>query len=74
MNEGGNRRFSLSIKEMPVEKKMKTSSVAREGLPAIERPVIGLTSSIGKKNEAVRSEPVMPAMPKMGSTIVDRIA
>ena len=53
---------------------MKTSFTAREGLPAVEWPMIDLTSSNGKKNEAVRSEPVTPSMLEMASMIADKIA
>ena len=56
MNEDGKKRSSPPTQEMPVEKKLKTSSAAREDPSAAERPVIGMTSSNGKKNEAARSE------------------
>ena len=49
MNEGGKNRSSQLVQEMPVEKKSKTSSAAREGPPAAETLVINLTSSNGKK-------------------------
>ncbi|KAB2616953.1 copper-transporting ATPase HMA5 [Pyrus ussuriensis x Pyrus communis] len=65
MNEGGKKRSSSLAQEMLVEKKLKTSSAARRGLPAAERPVIDMTSTNGKKNEATRSKPVAPAMLRM---------
>ncbi|KAM1845079.1 hypothetical protein ACFX13_019413 [Malus domestica] len=74
MNEGGKKRPFPPAQEMSVEKKMKTSSAAREGPFAVKRYVIDLTSSNGKKSEAIKSEPMMSAMPKMASTITDRIA
>ncbi|KAM2967836.1 hypothetical protein FF1_028052 [Malus domestica] len=37
-------------------------------------PMIDITSSNGKKNEAARSEPVAPAMSRMAIKIADRIA
>ncbi|KAM0971822.1 hypothetical protein EV1_019412 [Malus domestica] len=49
---------------MPIEKKLKTSSAAHEGLPATDRLVINLISSNGRKNEVTRSEPMTHAMPK----------
>ncbi|KAM2335892.1 hypothetical protein ACFXTH_013261 [Malus domestica] len=58
---------------MLVEKKLKTFPTAHEGPPAIEKHVIDLTSSNGKKNEGARSEPMTSTMPKIGSTIADRI-
>ncbi|KAM2349302.1 hypothetical protein ACFX1X_012823 [Malus domestica] len=74
MNEGGNKRSSLLAQEIPVEKKLKTSSVALEGPPAAERPMIDMTSSNKKTNEAARSEPMAPTMSRMVSTTADRIA
>ncbi|KAM1444897.1 hypothetical protein ACFX2I_040990 [Malus domestica] len=59
---------------MPIEKKRKTSSAAYEGSPTADRLVIDLISSKGKKDEATRSEPVMPTMPKVANTIANRIA
>ncbi|KAM1053769.1 hypothetical protein ACFX2I_001182 [Malus domestica] len=59
---------------MLVEKKLKTSSDAREGPPATERPVIDMTSSNGKKKEAAKSEYVASAMSRMANMIDDRIA
>ena len=53
--------------------KLKTSSAACEGPPAAERSVIDMTSSNWKRNEAVRSEHVAPAMSRMACTIGDRI-
>ncbi|KAM2542454.1 hypothetical protein TB2_021880 [Malus domestica] len=74
MNEGGVKRYSPPTQQMLVEKKLKTSSAGREGLPATKRPVIDLTSSDWKKNEVAKSEPMTFAMPKMTSTIADKIA
>ncbi|KAM1363028.1 hypothetical protein EV2_028755 [Malus domestica] len=74
MNECGKKRHSLPAQEMLVEKKPKTSSTACEGPLATERLVIDLTSSIGKKNKAARSEPMTSTMPKIASTITYRIA
>ncbi|KAM1884967.1 hypothetical protein ACFX14_037701 [Malus domestica] len=37
MNEGGNKRSSPPAEEMLVKRKLKTSSTARDGLPAAER-------------------------------------
>ncbi|KAM1221805.1 hypothetical protein ACFX2J_009415 [Malus domestica] len=74
MNEGGNKRYSLLAQKMSVEKKLKTSSVAHEGPPTAERPVIDVSSSNRKKNEAARTEPMAPAMSRMASTTADRIA
>ncbi|KAB2623412.1 S2-RNase [Pyrus ussuriensis x Pyrus communis] len=62
-NEGGTKRSSPPAQEMPFEKKPKTSSAAREGLPATDRLVIDLTSSKRKKYEAARSEQTTPVMP-----------
>ncbi|KAM1465371.1 hypothetical protein ACFXTO_044903 [Malus domestica] len=59
---------------MQVEKKLKTYSGTREDSSAVETPVIGITSSNGKKNKAARFEPVVPSMSRMASTIVDKIA
>ncbi|KAM1680975.1 hypothetical protein ACFX2K_038586 [Malus domestica] len=59
---------------MSIEKKSKTSSIAREGPPAVEKLVINLTSSNRKKTKVARSESMAPAMSKMASTISDRIA
>ncbi|KAM2234748.1 hypothetical protein ACFXTI_012963 [Malus domestica] len=58
---------------MLIKKKSKAFSTAYEGPPAAERFVIDLTSSNGKKDEAAKSEPVMPDMPKIANMIVDRI-
>ncbi|KAM2437914.1 hypothetical protein ACFX1W_014976 [Malus domestica] len=58
---------------MSVKKTLKTSSVAREGPPIAERPVNDMISSNGKKNKAVRSEHVAPAMSRMASMTADRI-
>ncbi|KAB2617180.1 hypothetical protein D8674_013049 [Pyrus ussuriensis x Pyrus communis] len=71
VNKGGKKRSSPSAQEMLVKKKLKTSSAAREVPPAIERPVIDMTSSNGKKNKTARSEPVAPAMSRMDNSIVD---
>ncbi|KAM0962524.1 hypothetical protein ACFX13_022060 [Malus domestica] len=46
----------------------------RSSPPTQEIPVIGMTSSNGKKNEAARSEHVAHSMLRMASTIVDKIA
>ena len=59
---------------MLVKKKLKTSSTTREGPPTVEKPVINITSSNGKKNEAARSEPVAPTMLRMANSIADNIA
>ena len=59
---------------MPVEKKLKTSSIVREDPPTAERPVIDMTSSNEKKNKAARSELVAPAMSRTANTITDMIA
>ncbi|KAM1425453.1 hypothetical protein TB1_017090 [Malus domestica] len=59
---------------MLIKKKLKTSFTAREGPSVVERPVIDITSSTGKKNEATRSEPVAFAMSRMVGVITDRIA
>ena len=56
---------------MPIEKKLKTSSATRQGTFIVNRFVIDLTSSKKKKDEAVRSEPTTPAMPKVASTLID---
>ncbi|KAB2635293.1 hypothetical protein D8674_025827 [Pyrus ussuriensis x Pyrus communis] len=72
VNKGGKKRSSPSAQEMLVKKKLKTSSIAREGPPVIERSVIDMTSSNGKKNKAARSEPVAPAMLRMANSIVDK--
>ncbi|KAB2600287.1 S2-RNase [Pyrus ussuriensis x Pyrus communis] len=55
--------------EMLVEKKSKASSIAREGLLAADKLVINLTFSKRKKDEAIRYEPVAPAMLKVASRI-----
>ncbi|KAM1518061.1 hypothetical protein ACFX1X_021423 [Malus domestica] len=73
MNEDGKKRSSPSAHEMPVKKKLKTSSAAHEGPPATERYVIDMTSSNGKKNKVARSEHVASSMLRMASTIVDKI-
>ena len=57
MNGGGKKRYSLPAQEMPIEKKLKTSSAALEDPSVADKPMIGLTSSNGKENEAARSEP-----------------
>ncbi|KAM1568799.1 hypothetical protein ACFX10_033988 [Malus domestica] len=49
MNKGGNKRSSPPAQEMLVEKKLKTSSSAREGLLAVERPMFNLTFFDWKK-------------------------
>ncbi|KAM1365385.1 hypothetical protein ACFX2F_043813 [Malus domestica] len=59
---------------MSVEKKLKNSSTTHDDLPAVERLVIGMTSSDGKKNKATRSEHVASSMLRMASAIVDKIA
>ena len=74
MNEDGKKRSSPPAHEMPVKKKLKTSSAAHEGPLATERYVIDMTSSNGKKNKAARSEHVASSMLRMASTIVDKIA
>ncbi|KAM2748691.1 hypothetical protein EV2_027685 [Malus domestica] len=74
MNKGGNNRSSSPTEDMSVEKKLKTSSTAHDDLSVVERPVIGITSSNGKKNEAARSEHVVPSMLRIASTIVNKIA
>ncbi|KAM2710162.1 hypothetical protein EV2_047756 [Malus domestica] len=55
-------------------RKLKTSFAVCKGPPAAESPVIGMTSSNGKKNEAVRSEHMAPTMLRMACTIVDNVA
>ncbi|KAB2629640.1 hypothetical protein D8674_034435 [Pyrus ussuriensis x Pyrus communis] len=57
--------------EILVKKKLKISSVARESPPSVEKPLIDINSSNGKKNEAARSELVAPAMSRMANSIVD---
>ena len=54
--------------------KLKTSSAACEGPPTVERFVIDMTSSNGKRNEDARSEHMAPAMSWMACTIANRIA
>ncbi|KAM2599072.1 hypothetical protein TB2_037538 [Malus domestica] len=73
MNENGKKRSSSPAQEMLVENKLKTSSAAREGLPAAKKPVIDMTFSNGKKNKAAKSELVAPTMSRIASTIADRI-
>ncbi|KAB2600204.1 hypothetical protein D8674_010475 [Pyrus ussuriensis x Pyrus communis] len=58
VNKGGNKRSSLSTQEMLAKKKH----------------VIDLTFSKGKNDRVARSKLVMPAMPKVTSTIANRIA
>ncbi|KAB2597434.1 hypothetical protein D8674_000354 [Pyrus ussuriensis x Pyrus communis] len=72
--DDGNKRSSPLFLEMLVEKKPKVSSTAREGPPVAAMLVINLTYSMGKKDEATRSEPVTSTMPKVASMIADRIA
>ena len=74
MNEGGKKRYSPPAQEMSAEKKPKTSFSAREGLLVVNRFVIDLIYSKGKKNKAARSESVMRTMPKVASMIANRIA
>ena len=74
MNEDGKKRSSPPAHEMPVKKKLKTSSAAHEGLLATERYMIDMTSSNGKKCKAARSEHVASSMLRMASTIMDKIA
>ncbi|KAM2026777.1 hypothetical protein ACFX1T_019165 [Malus domestica] len=74
MNEGGKKRSSPPTQEMLVEKKLNTSSTTSKGPPTVERPVIDMNSSNGKKNKAVKSVSMAPAMSRMASTIADRIA
>ncbi|KAM2147322.1 hypothetical protein ACFX1Q_004082 [Malus domestica] len=74
MNEDGKKRSSPPAHEMPVKKKLKTSSAAHEGPLATERYVIDMTFSNGKKSKAARSEHVASSMLRMASTIVDKIA
>ncbi|KAM2280030.1 hypothetical protein ACFX1S_040795 [Malus domestica] len=59
---------------MLIEKKLKTFFAACEGPPTADKLVIDLTSSKWKKDEAAKFEHVRHAMPKMASTIVDKIA
>ncbi|KAM2977165.1 hypothetical protein FF2_014138 [Malus domestica] len=59
---------------MLVEKKAKTSSAAHEGSPAVDKLVINLTSSKGKKDKAAKYELVTFAIPKVASMIADMIA
>ncbi|KAM1630471.1 hypothetical protein EV2_018930 [Malus domestica] len=59
---------------MPAKKKPKTSSTARECPLAADRLTINLAFFKGKKDKTARSEPVTIAMPKVASTIADRIA
>ncbi|KAB2605672.1 hypothetical protein D8674_005389 [Pyrus ussuriensis x Pyrus communis] len=70
----GKKRSSPSAQEMLLKKELKTSSVTSEGPPAVEKLVIDMTSSNGKKNEAAKSEPVASAMSRMANSIVDNIA
>ena len=49
-------------------------STAREGSLAAPRLVIDLTSSKGENDEVARFVPVMHAIPKLASSIADRIA
>lgn len=74
MNKGGKKRPFPPAQEVSAEKKPKTSFVTREGLPAIPRLVIDLTSSKREKNEATRSELVTHVVPKVASLIANRIA
>ncbi|KAM1319454.1 hypothetical protein TB2_004359 [Malus domestica] len=55
-------------------RKLKTSSSACEGPHVTESPVIDMTSSNKKKNEAARSKHVVSAMSRMACMIVDSIA
>ncbi|KAM1980516.1 hypothetical protein ACFX15_037117 [Malus domestica] len=59
MNEGGNKRSSPPAEEMLVKRKLKTSSTARDGLPAAER----IASTIADRI-AHRRGFVVPPMPK----------
>ncbi|KAB2622767.1 hypothetical protein D8674_024949 [Pyrus ussuriensis x Pyrus communis] len=67
----GKKRFFPSAQKMLIKKKPKTSSTAREGPPAVERPMIDMTSSNEEKNKDARSEPVAPVMSRMANSIVD---
>ncbi|KAM1302364.1 hypothetical protein ACFX2H_013303 [Malus domestica] len=51
MNEGEKDTTMKPVQKMPVEKKLKASSAARESLLTTERLVIDLTSSKRKKDE-----------------------
>ncbi|KAB2599775.1 hypothetical protein D8674_010046 [Pyrus ussuriensis x Pyrus communis] len=73
MSAGRGQKSARHGPKMPAEKKSKTYSTACEGPLAVERPVINMTSSNGRKNEAARSEPVEPAiglvMPSMPKSV-----
>ncbi|KAM1146175.1 hypothetical protein ACFX19_038743 [Malus domestica] len=66
------KKSSSPAREPLVEKKLRTSSTAREGPSTYERLMIDLTSYMGKK-EAARSEPMKPAVLKVVRTVVDKI-
>ncbi|KAM1500019.1 hypothetical protein ACFX10_022631 [Malus domestica] len=73
-NEGGKKRPSLPAQETHAEKKPKTSSATHEGSPATPNLVIDLTSFKAEKEEAARSVSVVPTIPKVTSSIADKIA
>ncbi|KAM1945663.1 hypothetical protein ACFX13_000624 [Malus domestica] len=72
VSEGGKKRSSSPSQEMPIEKKPKISSAAREGLPTAPRLVIDLVCSKSEKDKAARSASVMHVIPKVVSLIADR--
>ncbi|KAM1514609.1 hypothetical protein COP1_013840 [Malus domestica] len=73
-NKGGKNRPFSPAQETLAEKKIKTSSTAREGSPAASKLVINLTSSKGEKEKTARFVPVTPIAQKAASSIVERIA
>lgn len=72
VTSAGERKRSSSPTQKPsVEKKLKTSSTARDGLSTIGRLVSDLTSS--KEKKAIGSEPVRLATLKVARTAADKI-
>ena len=59
---------------MSAEKKSNTSSAAREGSSSVPKLVIDLTSFRRGKKKIARSVLVASAVPKVASSIADRIA
>lgn len=72
-NESGRNKLSPPVRDFPVEKKLKTSSVACKGPPTAKKLLINLPSFEGKK-EVAESKPVTLDAPKLARTIADNIS
>ncbi|KAM2356211.1 hypothetical protein ACFX1X_010706 [Malus domestica] len=62
-----------AAQEIPVEKKPKIASAAREGSSTVLNIVIDLTSSKGEKERTAIFMPVTPIAPKAATSIAERI-